>query len=122
VKAERAHYFDAGVTQKVGDGFQIGLDGFYKRARNVLDEGQFGQALILSSFNYRDGEIYGGELTASYTHGGFSSYLNVSGEHAQGRHVSSAQFLFDPDEFAYIRNHWVFLDHDQRVSGSGGVS
>jgi len=122
VKAERAHYFDAGVTQKIGDGFQIGLDGFYKQARNVLDEGQFGQALILSSFNYRQGEIYGGELTASYTHGGFSSYLNVGGEHAQGRHVSSAQFLFDPDELAYIRNHWVFLDHDQRVSGSGGVS
>ena len=50
---------------------------FYKHARNVLDEGQFGQALILSSFNYREGEIYGGEFTANYEHGGFSSYLNV---------------------------------------------
>jgi hypothetical protein len=49
VKSERAHYFDAGVTQKIGDDFQIGLDGFYKHARNLLDEGQFGQALILSS-------------------------------------------------------------------------
>src|SRR5204863_444844 len=58
VKAERAHYFDAGVTQKIGDGLQLGIDGFYKHARNVLDEGQFGQALILSSFNYREGEIY----------------------------------------------------------------
>src|SRR5438034_9141566 len=46
VKAERAHYFDAGVTQKIGDGLQLGIDGFYKHARNVLDEGQFGQALI----------------------------------------------------------------------------
>ena len=73
VKAERAHYFDAGVTQKIGDGLQLGIDGFYKHARNVLDEGQFGQALILSSFNYREGEIYGGEFTANYQHGGFSS-------------------------------------------------
>ena len=122
VKSERAHYFDAGVTQKIGADFQIGLDGFYKHARNILDEGQFGQALILSSFNYAEGEIYGGELTASYQHAGFSSYLNIGVEHATGEHVSSAQFLFDPDEFAYIKDHAVFLDHDQRVTGSGGVA
>jgi len=122
VKSERAHYFDAGVTQKIGDDFQIGLDGFYKHARDILDEGQFGQALILSSFNYSEGEIYGGELTASYEHAGFSSYLNIGVEHATGEHVSSAQFLFDPDEFAYISDHSVFLDHDQRVTGSGGVA
>jgi hypothetical protein len=122
VKAERAHYFDAGVTQKIGDGLQLGIDGFYKHARNVLDEGQFGQALILSSFNYREGEIYGGEFTANYQHKGFSSYLNVGYEYARGMHVSSAQFLFDPDEFNYIRDHWVFLDHDQRFTGSGGIA
>jgi outer membrane receptor protein involved in Fe transport len=120
-KSERAHYFDAGVTQKFGD-FQIGIDGFYKTARNILDEGQFGSALILSSFNYRTGEIYGGELTTSYTHGGFFSYLNVGFEHATGKQVSSAQFLFSPDELAYISNHAVFLDHDQRVTGSGGIA
>ncbi len=122
VKTERAHYFDAGVSQKIGSDFQIGLDGFYKHSRNVLDEGQFGTALILSSFNYREGEIYGGELSSSYTHGGFSSYLNVGVEHATGEHVSSAQFLFDPEELAYISDHSVFLDHDQRVSGSAGGS
>ena len=122
VKAERAHYFDAGVTQKIGEGFQIGIDGFYKHARNVLDEGQFGQALILSSFNYREGEIYGGEFTANYQHGGFSGYFNLGYEYARGMHVTSAQFLFDPDEFAYIRDHWIFLDHDQRFTGSGGIA
>jgi TonB dependent receptor len=122
VKAERSHYFDAGVTQKIGDGFQIGVDGFYKHSRNVLDEGQFGQALILSSFNYRTGNIYGGELTSSYQKGNFYGYLNIGVEHAQGEHVSSAQFLFDPDEFTYIRNHSVFLDHDQRITGSGGIA
>ncbi len=36
--------------------------------------------------------------------------------------MSSGQFLFDPDELAYISNHWVFLDHDQRFTGSAGVS
>ena len=68
MKSERAYYFDAGATQKIAEGFSVGIDGFYKSAHSVLDEGQFGQALILSSFNYKRGEIYGGELTANYDH------------------------------------------------------
>jgi len=122
VTSERAHYFDVGVTQKVAEGFNVGLDGFYKSSHSTLDEGQFGQALILSSFNYKRGEIYGGEITSSYDHGPFSAYLNAGYEWARGTQVSSAQFLFDPAELAYINNHWVFLDHDQRFTASTGVS
>ena len=122
VTSERAHYFDVGVTQKLAEGFNVGLDGFYKSSHSTLDEGQFGQALILSSFNYKRGEIYGGELTSSYDHGPFSAYLNAGYEWARGTQVSSAQFLFDPAELAYINNHWVFLDHDQRFTASTGVS
>src|SRR5438270_1407231 len=122
VTSERAHYFDIGATQKITDGFNIGIDGFYKSSHSVLDEGQFGQALILSSFNYKRGEIYGAEFTSSYDKGGFSAYLNVAYEWARGTNVSSAQFLFDPDEFTYIKHNWVFLDHDQRFTGSAGLS
>ena len=122
VTSERAHYFDIGATQKITDGFNIGLDGFYKSSHSVLDEGQFGQALILSSFNYKRGEIYGAEFTSSYDKGGFSAYLNAAYEWARGTNVSSAQFLFDPDEFAFIKRNWVFLDHDQRFTGSAGLS
>jgi outer membrane receptor protein involved in Fe transport len=122
VTAERAHYFDIGATQKIMEGLQAGIDGFYKNSHSVLDEGQFGQALILSSFNYKRGEIYGGEFTTSYDVGGLSAYLNAGYEWARGTNVSSAQFLFDPAEFAYIKRHWVFLDHDQRFTGSAGIS
>src|SRR5213596_2277085 len=110
VKAERAHYFDAGVTQQLGKGFNVGIDGFYKSSHSVLDEGQFGEALILSSFNYKRGEIYGGEFTANYNEGGFTAYLNAAYEWARGTNVSSAQLLFDPDEIAYIKKNWVFLE------------
>src|SRR6266571_5652286 len=122
VTSERAHYFDAGVTQKIMEGFNVDLDGFYKSSHSTLDEGQFGQALILSSFNYKRGEIYGGEFTSSYDHGPFSAYFNLAYEWARGTNVSSAQFLFDPDEFAFIKKNWVFLDHDQRFTGSAGIS
>src|SRR5205814_968675 len=122
VTSERAHYFDVGITQKIMEGWTAGLDGFYKSSHSVLDEGQFGEALILSSFNYKRGEIYGGEFTSNYDHGPFSAYLNAAYEWARGTNVSSAQFLFDPDEFAYIKKNWVFLDHDQRFTGSAGIS
>jgi hypothetical protein len=122
VTAERAHYFDAGATQKIADGFNVGIDGFYKSSHSVLDEGQFGEALILSSFNYKRGEIYGGEFTANYDKGGFQAYLNAAYGWARGTNVSSSQFLFDRDEFNYIRKNWVFLDHDQRFTGSAGIS
>jgi hypothetical protein len=121
-KSERAHYFDAGMTQQIAKGFNVGIDGFYKSSHSVLDEGQFGEALILSSFNYKRGEIYGGEFTANYNEGGFVAYFNAGYEWARGTNVSSAQFLFDPAEFAYIRKNWVFLDHDQRFTGSAGIS
>jgi outer membrane receptor protein involved in Fe transport len=118
--AERAHYFDIGITQKIMEGWNVGLDGFYKSTHSVIDEGQFGQALILSSFNYKRGRIYGGELTTNYDHGPFSLYGNAAWEWARGVHVSSAQFLFDPDEYAFINKHWVFLDHDQRWTATAG--
>jgi outer membrane receptor protein involved in Fe transport len=122
VSSERAHYFDAGVTQKIMEGWNAGLDGFYKSSHSTLDEGQFGQALILSSFNYNRGRIYGGEFTTNYDHGPFSAYGNVGWEWARGVHVSSAEFLFDPDEFAFINKHWVFLDHDQRWTAAAGAA
>jgi len=122
VKAERANYFDIGLSQKILPGLQVGLDGYYKNARNQLDDGLFGQTLILSAFNYTRGEIYGAEFTSSYTTGGLSLYANVAYSVAKGEEWSSAQFLFDPADIAYVKNHWIYLDHDQRVSGSFGAS
>ncbi len=122
VKSERAHYWDVGVTQQVMPGLQMGLDAYYKIARNQLDEGQFGTALILTPFNYQQGTIKGVEFTTNYKAGGLSAYLNFAVSKAQGKRISSAQFLFAQDELNYISNHHVFLDHDQTFSGSWGTS
>jgi outer membrane receptor protein involved in Fe transport len=37
VKAERSHYFDVGATQIVLPGLKVGLDAYYKDARNLID-------------------------------------------------------------------------------------
>jgi len=122
VTAERAHYFDAGLTQKIMEGWTVGVDGFYKSSHSLLDEGQFGAALVESAFNYERGRQYGGEFTTNYDHGPFSAYGNVGWIWARGISWSSAQFLFDPDEFKFVKNHWIFLDHDQRITASLGGS
>ncbi|TCG05898.1 TonB-dependent receptor [Paraburkholderia steynii] len=120
VQPERSHYFDIGVTQKLGPAVTVGLDAYYKKSTNLLDEGQFGSALIFTPFNYQYGRTYGIELTANYKQDNVSAYLNLAYSRAQGKQISSAQFNFDPDELAFINSHWVFLDHDQRVTASFG--
>jgi hypothetical protein len=122
VKAERANYYDVGLSQKLAPGLQVGVDGYYKIAQNQLDDGLFGQTLILSAFNYERGEVHGLEATASYTTGGFSTYANIGNTVAKGENWSSAQFLFSPGDAAYVKNHWIYLDHDQKLSGSFGAS
>ncbi|HVU15567.1 MAG TPA: TonB-dependent receptor [Candidatus Didemnitutus sp.] len=122
VRAERADYFDIGLTQKLHHGLQVGIDTYYKTAKDQLDDGLFGQSLIQSAFNYRDGRVYGVELSSSYTSGGFTAYANVARSIAQGRDWISAQFLFDPADLAYVKNHWIYLDHAQQLSGSFGAA
>ena len=120
--SERSNYFDAGVAQKIGDGFSVGLDAYYRQVHNLLDEGQFGAALIFSPFNYNQGRVRGVEFSSDYTNGSFSAYLNVSQSRAMGKDVVTGQYNFEQDELDYIATHWVHLDHDQRLAGSGGVS
>ncbi len=126
VKAERANYFDVGISQKITKNLQVGVDGYYKTARQQLDDGLFGQTLILSAFNYAKGLVYGVEFTGSYNKGGFSTYANIAYSVAQGENWDSAQFLFGPSgpgtDLAYVQNHWIYLDHDQTVTGSFGAA
>jgi outer membrane receptor protein involved in Fe transport len=122
VKPERSHYFDVGISQRLTPALTVGLDAYYKIARDLLDEGQFGTALIFAPFNYTYGRDYGVELTANYKHENVSAYVNVAYSRAQGKNIESAQFNFSPEELAFIANNWVYLDHDQRITASFGGS
>lgn len=122
VQPETSDYYDAGVSQQATRHLTLGLDGYYRRVRNLLDEGQFGSALLFTPFNYAQGKIYGAELTANYRKDNFSGYLNLSRSTALGRDIVSSQYNFDPQELAYIQDHWIHLDHDQTYTASGGVA
>ncbi|MES2072165.1 MAG: TonB-dependent receptor [Pseudomonadota bacterium] len=121
VKSERTHYFDVGLSHKVNDRLTLTADAYYKKIRNMLDEGQFGQALILSPFNYDKGYAKGLELSAVYNDKSWGAFLNVTLQKAQAQNIISGQSLFDPNELAYIANHYIYVDHDQTYSVSGGA-
>jgi outer membrane receptor protein involved in Fe transport len=121
-KAERADYYDAGLTRKITDQFTLGLDSYFKTASNLVDEGQFGAPIILTPFNYQTGRQYGAELTSNYSTDDFNAYLNASYERAAGRNIVSSEFEFSPDDLAFIATHYIPLDHQQIVSLSGGAS
>ena len=120
--SERANYYDAGVEQKVLPGLTIGLDSYYKTSYHLIDEGQFGAPIILTPFNYQTGVQYGIELTNNYQRGPLTAYLNFGFERARGKDIITSQFNFDPAALAYIKNNYIYLDHDQKFSGSAGVS
>jgi outer membrane receptor protein involved in Fe transport len=122
VKAEREHYFDAGFEQELGRGLKLGLDAYYKIKRNLLDEGQFGPSLVLSPFNYAKGYAWGVELSMNYTHGPFDIYANVARGQEKGKDIISSQYFFAPGELDYIANHYIYTDHSQFWSASGGAT
>ncbi len=122
LKVERSNYFDVGLSHQITKPWRVNMDGFYKQAHNLVDNGQFGNAIIITPFNYRLGEVYGAELSTTYTQGGFSAFGNFSWVLTHGRDIVSQQFLFGNDELAYIRTHDIKLDHEAEYTGSLGLS
>jgi outer membrane receptor protein involved in Fe transport len=124
VLPERSSVFDVGVVQQIHPvpGLEVGVDGYYKIARDLLDDGQFGQAYVLEGFNYESGKNMGVELKSTYTNGNLRIYGNLAWATQVGTNIVSNQFLFGADELAYIASHYVFTDHAQQLTASAGAS
>lgn len=143
VLPERSHYFDAGVNQTIPfkchtslsrdcPTLDLGLDAYYKLATDLIDNGTFGQALVLNAFNYAHGIVEGIEFSAKYHDGGFQAYGNLAVSQEKATQVVSNQYLFDNvtpvaalgglTEYQYIATHWIYTDHTQLVTGSAGLS
>ena len=143
VLPERSHYFDAGVDQRIPLGcsapgkpdcatLDLGADAYYKIATDLIDNGNFGQALVLSAFNYAKGINEGVELSAKFRYGSFQAYANLAVAQQRATDIVSNQYLFDNTtpladlggltEFQYLQTHWVYTDHNQFVTGSAGAA
>jgi outer membrane receptor protein involved in Fe transport len=121
-KVERDNYFDMGLSQQITPAWQITGDTFCKLAKNLLDDGQFGSAVILNNFNYSSGTVYGAELSSTFKQGPFSVYGNYSYVQTWVRDFDSVENEFPDNELAYLTTNHMQLDHQGRFTGSGGVS
>jgi outer membrane receptor protein involved in Fe transport len=121
-KVERDNYFDMGLSRQITPAWQMTGDTFCKPAKNLLDDGQFGTAVILNNFNYSSGTVYGAELGSTYKQGPFSAYGNYSYVQTWARNFDSVENEFPNNELDYLTAHPMQLDHQGRFTGSGGVT
>ena len=122
VRSQREHMFDVGAQHVFGEHLTLGIDAYYKLATSLLDDTTLGGTLILAPFNYAKARNWGVEGSASYTKGPVRAYLNLARGEQKARNIISNQFLFDPADLVYIKDHYIFTDHSQKWTGSGGAS
>jgi outer membrane receptor for ferrienterochelin and colicin len=122
LRAERTTYYDVGISHKANENLTFGLDGYYKRIRNMLDEHQFGNALIYVPFNFQRGRVFGAEFTADYRKDNFASFLNIGVQKAYARNIVSNQYIHGAEEIEHISKHYVRPDHLQTLTASAGSS
>jgi len=143
VLPERSHNFDAGIDQKIPfkcysssakdcPTLDLGIDAYYKIARDLIDNGNFGQALVLSAFNYAQGVVQGVEFSAKFKNGNFQAYGNLAVGQEKATDVVSNEYLFDNTVpladlggltlRQYVDSHWIYTDHTQIVTGSAGAA
>ena len=120
-RPERSHTVSAGVSHRWDERLTLGADAWFKDARDMLDLGQFGRAIVYTPFNYRQGRTYGATATAQWRSGPLEINGSVTLSRATGRDIRSSQFAFDAEELDYIRGKWVRTDHDQLITATAGA-
>jgi hypothetical protein len=122
VLPERAHYFDVGIDQKLLPGLEVGLDAYTKIATDLLDDGQFGQTLLFTQFNFARGYSEGIEGKVKYTSGDFTARGSLAFNITRAIDPVSNQYLLDAAEYAYLLTHYHNTDDMQTWTGSAGAS
>ena len=119
---ERSHYFDVGVDQKVLPGLTVGLDGYYKIATDQIDDSQFGQAVVLTQFNWARGYSEGIEAKAKYQDGNFRAYANFAFSINRAIDPVANQYVLDAATYNFLLTHYHYTDDMQMFTGSAGAS
>lgn len=118
---ERDDYFDAGIQQKLGP-MVLGLDGYWRSARNYIAEHQPLATAAARSFAFDRARMRGLELSVTYARGGTTAWTNLSLARAEARTIIGGEGLFMPETIAATSSHYVPLASDRPVTLSGGLT
>jgi outer membrane receptor protein involved in Fe transport len=119
LRAETDDYLDLGIERKAG-GLTLGLDGYWRSVRDLIDEVRVGATSLRRPFNYAHGKVAGVELSATYAKGPVTLWANLAAARAEGRTIVSNQALFTAAELAWASDHDVRTDQDQGWTASAG--
>jgi outer membrane receptor protein involved in Fe transport len=101
---------------------EVGVDIYYKYARGLLDDGNFGSATVLTGFNYDKAENWGMELSAKLSVGNLTGYTSWAFQRQHAHTFISNQSLFALDQTAYVATNWINTDHSEAIVGSAGLA
>jgi outer membrane receptor for ferrienterochelin and colicin len=124
VRAERAHYFEAGSYHALGRDVSLELTGFYKLSHYLSDAGQFGTTPLLNFFAFERGWSRGidGALKAQFTDN-LSGRGSVAWGQCKGYGLQSGHFLLEQKEIDDINSRGgVLCDHSQFMTSSAVMS
>jgi hypothetical protein len=119
---EKDYYWAAGVLHHFGSHLTVTENAYFRLSQDLIDLGQFGFIPIFVPFNYQNGRIWGSQFSATYNWENLTVRGNFTYSAAQGNNVVSGQYNFSPEEVAYIAHHYIFLDHSQQYTASGGIT
>jgi hypothetical protein len=112
---------EVGIAAKLVSELRGELTGWGRYAWNQLDDTAIGSTSLLSNYNFRRGRATGLEASLDLRVGPWlSAFANASLGIAQGQGISSATFLFTPEQLA--DTSWQSLDHAQLLTANGGVT
>ena len=120
VLPQRSSYYDVGLSHKFPDSTNLMLDAYFEEIHDVLDDGQFGNARVLTPFNYKHGKEYGINLNISKMKKRYGAYLNFAYSVARAEDAIDQQYNFTEDQLQYLQNNYIYMDHDQTYTASFG--
>jgi len=118
IKPEKSDFYEVGVAQEVLSHHVVGVNFFYKNARNILDYAQLLRTPISQPINLNEGYSYGAELSLQgRISDHWSEYMNYSYLIAKGRGSSGGAWAGHTHG-----NEYRFLDHSQLHTANAGLT
>jgi hypothetical protein len=120
--AEKDRYAEAGVESRVLPQLTLKLTAWGRLSTDQLDDVGVGSTNLVSPYNFREGRAAGVEAgaTAVLLDGHLTAFANGTLEHAEGRGIETARYLFESGSLA--SDDWQTLDHVQTWTANAGAT
>ena len=108
----QALYGELGLSARILKKLKLSVTGWGKYSFHQFDNIALGATNLIGSYNFEHGRSVGVELSADIVFRDWlSGFANATWLIAQGQGISSAKFLFAPEQLA--DTSWQTLDHAQ---------